>query len=48
MTEGEIENKVAASSLITFDLELYYQSGERVELDISDQLFEGLRMGAGR
>ena len=35
-------NKVAASALITFDLEDYYQPGERVLLDIKDQLFQEL------
>lgn len=41
-TQDQIINKVASSSLITFDLEEYYQSGERVLLDIKDQLFQGL------
>ena len=41
-TEDQIINKVAASALITFDLEHYYRPGERVLLDIKDQLFEGL------
>jgi hypothetical protein len=40
--EKEIINKVASSSLITFDLEEYYQPGERVLVDIKDQLFQGL------
>jgi len=40
--EGQIINRVATSSLITFDLEEYYQPGERVLLDIKDQLFHGL------
>lgn len=38
----EIVNRVAASDLVTFDLEKYYQAGERVVLDIKDQLFQGL------
>jgi len=38
----EIVNRVASSSLITFDLEDYYQPGERVLLDIKDQLYQGL------
>jgi hypothetical protein len=42
MHENEIINRVTNSSLITFDLEEYYQPGERVLLDIKDQLFEGL------
>lgn len=38
----KIINKVATSQLVTFDLEDYYQAGERVILDIKDQLFQGL------
>ena len=38
----EIINKVASSGLITFNLEDYYTTGERVELDIKQWLFEGL------
>ena len=38
----EIVNRVSASGLITFDLETFYQSGERILLDIKDQLFQGL------
>lgn len=41
-TEKEIVNRVASSSLVTFDLEEYYQPGERVLIDITDQLFQGL------
>src|SRR5690349_25115596 len=41
MTDG-IVNRVANSALITFDLENYYQPGERILLDISGQLFQGL------
>ncbi|MCL9804227.1 DUF2480 family protein [Flavobacterium amniphilum] len=37
----EIVNKVAASSLEVFDLEDYYQSGSRVQIDISQWLYEG-------
>jgi Protein of unknown function (DUF2480) len=40
--ENEIINKVANSSLVTFDLEEYYQPGERVLIDLKDQLFQGL------
>ena len=40
--EDQIVNKVAGSSLITFDLEEYYQPGERVLIDIKDQLFQGM------
>jgi hypothetical protein len=42
MQENEIINRVTNSSLITFDLEEYYQPGDRVLLDIKDQLFQGL------
>lgn len=38
----EIRNRVAESKLKTFDLEDFYPEGERVLLDISDWLFEGL------
>jgi hypothetical protein len=40
--EDEIINKVATSSLVTFDLEDYYSPGDRVLLDIKDQLYQGL------
>lgn len=40
--EHQIVNKIAKSSLITFDLEEYYELGERVLFDIKDQLYEGL------
>lgn len=39
--EGVV-NRVANSALVTFDLEQYYQPGERVDLDIADQLYGGL------
>jgi hypothetical protein len=43
MTEGdEIRNKVAESTLMTFDLEDLYQVGERKVFDLSEFLFEGL------
>jgi hypothetical protein len=42
MTEGDIINRVATSPLVTFDLEEYYQPGERAVVDIKDQLFQGL------
>ncbi|WP_410220363.1 DUF2480 family protein [Pedobacter sp.] len=35
-------NKVANSGLITFNLEDYYNKGERVVYDIKDNLFHGL------
>jgi hypothetical protein len=41
-TEDEIVNRVASSALVTFDLEQYYSPGERVLVDIRDQLYEGL------
>lgn len=40
--ENEIVNRVANSGLITIDLEDYHHPAERVLLDISDQLFQGL------
>lgn len=36
-----ITNRVATSSLKTIDLEEYYVPGERVMLDVSNQLFQG-------
>lgn len=38
----EIVNKVAQSGLVTIDLGEMYLPGERVLLDIKDQLFQGL------
>lgn len=38
----EIINRVAQSGLITIDLEDYYQQGERVLIDIKDNLYQGL------
>lgn len=40
--EDQIINKVASSPLVTFNLEEYYEAGERILLDIKDQLYEGL------
>ncbi|RJE70946.1 MULTISPECIES: DUF2480 family protein [Reichenbachiella] len=40
--QGEIVNKVAESSLITFDLESYYDHAPRVQFDIKDNLYNGL------
>jgi hypothetical protein len=40
--DGPIINRVASSGLITFDLEEFYQPGERVLIDIRDQLLQGL------
>ncbi len=37
-----IVNKVASSNLISIDLEVYYPHGDRVLLDIKDQLFQEL------
>lgn len=42
--ENMIVNRVAASGLITIDLEDYYQEGERVALDIAPALFQGLML----
>jgi hypothetical protein len=41
-TEKEIVNRVANSGIVTLDLENFYQEGERVVIDIKDQLFQGL------
>lgn len=38
----EIINRVSTSNLISFNLEEFYPQGERVALDIKDQLFEGM------
>ena len=40
----EIINRVANSSLITIDLEDLYPKGERVLLDIKDQLWQGMAL----
>lgn len=40
--EDQIVNRVAASNLVTFDLEEFYAPGERVLFDIKDLLFQGL------
>jgi Protein of unknown function (DUF2480) len=40
--ENEIVNKVAQSTLVTFDLEKLYTPGDRVQVDIKDQLFQGI------
>ncbi|MBS1505839.1 MAG: DUF2480 family protein [Bacteroidetes bacterium] len=40
--EEQIVNRVAASNLITFDLEELYPVGDRVSFDIKDLLFQGL------
>lgn len=39
---GEIVNRVAASKLVTIDLEEFYPPGERVVIDLKDWLYEGL------
>ncbi len=39
---GEIVNRVAASKLVTIDLEDFYPPGERVVIDLKEWLFEGL------
>lgn len=38
----EIVNRVASSSLVTLDLEEFYDHGERVVFDIKDWLFQGM------
>lgn len=42
METQEIVNKVAASGLVTLDLEEHYDHGERVVYDLKDNLFQGL------
>lgn len=42
MEKEEIVNRVANSSLVTFDLEDLFLPGDRVLFDIKDQLYEGL------
>lgn len=39
---GDIVNRVAASKLVTLDLEDFYPPGERIVIDLKDWLFEGL------
>lgn len=43
-TEKEIINRVAASALVTFDLEEYFQPGDRILIDIKDQLYQELML----
>ena len=40
--EEQILNKVGSSAVVTFDLESFFEPGERILLDIKDQLYEGL------
>ena len=40
--QEQIINRVANSGLVTLDLENYFVPGERVLIDIKDQLFQGL------
>ncbi len=40
--QEQIINRVAASTLVLFNLEEYYQPGERVLIDLKDQLHQGL------
>lgn len=42
MDENEIINRVANSSLVTFNLEELYPAGEPAEIDLKDHLFQGL------
>lgn len=41
-SQNEIVNRVASSGLISFDLEDYYDKGDRVLYDIKDNLFQGM------
>lgn len=40
--QQQIVNKVATSALVTIDLEDYYEPGERLLIDITHQLYQGL------
>ena len=40
----EVVNKVAASGLVTIDLEELFPSGERVGIDLAEQLWQGLAL----
>jgi hypothetical protein len=42
--QENIVNKVAQSGLVTFNLEDYYDQGERLVYDIKDNLFHGLML----
>lgn len=41
-SDGEIINRVASSALKVFDMEEHYLPGERVVLDIKEQLYQGM------
>jgi len=40
----EIVNKVAASGLVTINLEEFYPAGDRVSIDLAEQLWQGLAL----
>jgi hypothetical protein len=40
--QDQILNRVATSTLVTFDLEIYFEPGERVLFDLKEHLFQGL------
>jgi hypothetical protein len=40
----EIVNKVAASGIITIDLEEHYPAGDRVSIDLAEQLWQGMAL----
>ena len=42
MSENQIVNRVAQSSLVTLNLEDYYHPGPRVVYDLKEHLFQGL------
>ncbi len=42
MVDGEIINRVAESGLIEINLEDFYPKGERILIDVKDNLFQGL------
>jgi hypothetical protein len=39
---GEVINRLSTSTLITFNLEEYYTSGERILFDLKECLFQGI------
>jgi hypothetical protein len=39
---GEVVNRIANSPIVTFKLEELYPTGERVAIDLKDQLFHGM------
>lgn len=40
--QDQIINRVSTSALVTFDLENYFEPGERVLIDLKEHLFQGM------